>query len=230
MKQHTKTAQSPYEKYNRDENIGPKANDDASVWEKNLPHRDGFEQTITEGQMKSEQEWGDSENPKVIEKELESSSSSLVTHRSDAADLTVPPISALVERIRQKRVAEEYSYTKKSHWSCSFNEKKQQGSLPKWPKNAPQHGKLVLNNDPRRFTAGDDPVAKPKIQPLIGNITTADIDKVAKGIKTGQSAEYDGAIMAILRLAHDERRELTDVERSTVVDLKKTRTQELMQK
>lgn len=229
MKQYTKVAQSPYEKYNRDENLGPKADDDASIWEKNLPHRKGYEQTSTEDQLKGEQKLADSENPKVVEKELESASSGLVTHRSDAAELTVPPINALVERIRQKRHAEEYTVDKNSHWSHSFNEKKQQGGLPKWKKNAPQHDKPVLNNDPGRFAAGDDPIAKPKVQPL-GDITTADVDRVALGIKTGRAAEYDGAIMAILRLAHDERRELTDIERSTIVDLKEARTYELMQK
>jgi len=228
MKNYAKVAQKPYEKYHRDENLGPKADDDASISEKNLPHRDGSEEEkTTEAQLKNEKK---SDNPQVIEKELESASSSLVTHRSDAADLTVPPINVLVERIRQKRLADDYSVSKKSHWSHSFNEKKQQGSLPKTPKNAPQHGKAVLGNDPQRFTAGDDPTVKPEIRPLIGDITTADIDRVAIGIKTGQSAEYDGAIMAILRLAHDERRELTNVESNTIVDLKTARTKELMRK
>lgn len=229
MKKHTKAAQKPYEKYHRDENVGPKADDDAPIPEKRLPHRDGYEQTLTEDQLKSEQKVGESESPQIVQKELESASSSLVTHRSDAAELSVPPMNALVERIRQKRLADDYKVDKEPHWSHSFNEKKQQGSLPKWPKNAPQHEKLVLNNDPDRFAAGTDPTEKPKIQPLVGNITTADVDRVALGIKTGKAGDFDGAIMAILRLAHDERRELTDVEQATVVDLKKARTQELMQ-
>lgn len=227
MKKHTKTAQAPYEKYHRDENIGPKANDSAPIEEKQLPHREGYEQTITEDQMKNKHEWGENEKAKPIEKLLESATSQYVTHRSDSGDLSMPPINALVEKIRQKRLAEEYSTKKTSHWSHTFNEKKQQGSLPKWSKNAPQHDKLVLNNDPDRFSGTQD---APKIKPLVGNITTADVDQVATSIKTGQSSEYDNAIMAILRLAHSEKRELSNVEQKTIVDLKIARTTQMMQK
>lgn len=233
MKKHTKSAQAPYEKYNRDENLGPKANDDAPIWEKQLPHRAGFEQKITEDQMKSKHEWGDKEKAKSIEKLLESATSAYVKHRSDAGDLTVPPINALVEKIRQKRLAKDYKVDKKSHWSHTFNEKKQQASLPKWEKNAPQHDKYVLSNDPDRFSGtNDDPVNfhKDKIRPLVGNITTADVDRVAINIKTGQSVDFDSAMMAILRLAHNEKRELSDVERKTIVDLKIARTEQMMQK
>jgi len=233
MKKHTKSAQAPYEKYHRDENLGPKANDDAPISEKQLPHRDGFEQKITEDQMKDKHEWGDKEKAKPIEKLLESATSAYVKHRSDAGDLTVPPINALVEKIRQKRLAEDYKVDKKSHWSHTFNEKKQQGSLPAWSKNAPQHGNHSLCNDPDRFSGtNDDPVNfhKDNIHPLVGNITTADVDKVVTNIKTGKSTEYDSAMMAILRLAHNEKRELSDVERKTIVDLKIARTEQMMQK
>lgn len=233
MKQHTKSAQAPYEKYLRDKNLGPKANDDAPIAEKQLPHRDGFEQTITQDQMKNEHEVGEKEEAKPIEKLLESATSKYVKHRSDAGDLSVPPINALVEKMRQKRLAEDYKVNKNSHWSHTFNEKKQQGSLPKWNKNAPQHDKPVLNNDPDRFAGTNaDPVEfhTENIQPLIGDITTADVDKVATMIKTGQSAEFDGAIMAILRLAHNEKRELSNVERKTIVDLKVARTEQMMRK
>lgn len=233
MKKHTKSAQAPYEKYHRDENLGPKANDNAPISEKQLPHRDGFDQKITEDQMKSEHEWGDNEKAKPIEKLLESATSKYVKHRSDAGDLSVPPMSALVEKLRQKRLAEDYKVDKNSHWSHTFNEKKQQGALPGWKKNAPQHDKPVLNNDPDRFAGTNtDPVDfhTEKIQPLIGNITTADINKVATMIKTGQSAEFDGAMLAILRLTHNEKRELSNVERKTIVDLKIARTEQMMQK
>lgn len=233
MKNHTKSAQAPYEKYHRNENLGPKANDDAPIQEKQLPHRDGFEQTVIEDQMAAKHKWGDKEKAKPIEKLLESATSKYVKHRSDAGDLSVPPINVLVEKMRQKRLANDYKVDKKSHWSHTFNENKQQGALPKWKKNAPQHDKYVLNNDPARFSGtNDDPVNfhNDKIQPLIGNITTADIDRVAINIKTGRSAEYDSAIMAILRLAHNEKRELSNVERKTIVDLKETRTKQMMQK
>jgi len=232
MKQHTKKAQMPYEKYHREENLGPKADDKAPIAEKKLPHRDGFEQTLTEDQIKGE--WGnDDKEAQVVEKVLESANSPYVTHRSDAAQLTVPPINALVEKIRQKRLADDWKETKYPHWSHTFNENKQQGALPKWSKNAPQHDKTVLNNDPNRFTGTNaDPTAfhKDTIKPLIGDITTADIDRVAFGVKTGQSMDYDNAIMAILRLAHDERRELTKVEQKTVVNLKTARTKKLLLK
>lgn len=228
---HSKTAQSPYEKYLRDENEGPKADDNAPIAEKKLPHREGFEQKVTEDQMLPEHEWSEKKEAQVIEKVLDSADSAYVTHRSDAAELTMPPINVLVEKIRQKRLAEDYSVSKDPHWSHTFNEKKQQGSLPKTPKNAPQHDKPVLNNDPNRFSgASADPVATQKIQPLIGDITTADVDRVAFGIKTGQSMQHDTAILSILRVAHDERRELNGVERQTVVRLKTARTKKLLQK
>jgi len=215
-------AQQIQEKYNQENKLGPKSDENPSIPEKKFPHRDGFEQTITEDQLSSEQKLTDSTTAQVVEKELESASSPLVDHRSDAAELSVPPINAIVEQIRQKRSA-DYIEDKDPHWSHTFNEKKQQGSLPKWKKNAPQHDKPVLNNDPQRFST-----TKNDIKPLIGNITTADVDKVAHGIKTGRSADYDTAMLAILRLANDERRELTEIERRTIVDLKIARTNKLM--
>ena len=233
MQKYTKSAQAPYEKYHREENVGPKANDDAPIWEKQLPHREGFEQKTIEDQMKNKHKWDDNKKAKSIEKLLESATSQYVKHRSDAGNLSIPPINVLVEKIRLKRLAEDYEVSKTPHWSHTFDEKKQQGALPTWSKNAPQHHKYVLNNDPGRFSGTN---ANPlefhteKIHPLIGNITTADIDRVAICVKTGQAAEYDNAIMAILRLAHSEKRELSNVERKTIVDLKIARTDQMMQK
>ena len=230
IKKHKKSAQLPLEKYLRKENLGPEADDTQPITEKKLPHRTGYEQTITEDQFSHEKE----KSAQIIEKQLDSKKSDYVTHRNDAYDgLTIPPINALVEKIRQKRVAEDYKTDKKSHWSQTFDEKKQQGALPKWTKNVGQHDKIVLNNDPNRFTGSNvDPTkfTKDTIKPLVGNITTADVDKVAHGIKTGVSSEHDTAIMAILRLAHDEHRELTNVEKKAVVNLKIARTNVLMQK
>jgi len=233
MTKHTKSAQKPYEKYLRDDNLGPKADDSDPIGEKKLPHREGYEQTLTESQLKDKHEWGDNEKAKPIEAALESATSNYVKHRSDAADLCTPPINVLVEKMRQKRLAEDYKVDKNAHWSHTFNEKTQQGSLPKTPKNAPQHNKHVLGNDPDRFSGTNtDPVNfhTETIHPLVGNITTADVNKIASNIKTGQSSEYDNAIMAILRLAHTEKRELSDIERKTVVDLKVARTTQMMQK
>jgi len=231
FKTHAKVAQKPYEVYHRDNPLGPTADDKVAIWEKSLPHRDGFEQTVTEDQITDEHEWKDKEKTQIMEKQLEASpDSKYITHRSDVSDLTMPPMNILVETIRQKRLADDYNVDKKPHWSHTFDEKKQQGSLPSWSKNAPQHDKIVLNNDPARFSASNDATAKQSIKPLIGDITTADVHKVADGIKEGHSIEYDNAILAILRLAHDEGRELTGIERNTVVNLKTARTKKLMQK
>lgn len=232
MQKSKKIAQMPYEKYHRKENVGPKADDKAPIHEKKLPHRDGFEQTVTEDQLGPEQKLADSDKAQILEKELESGSSPYTDLRSSAADLSTPPMNVLVEKIRQNRQS-EYKESKIPHWSHTFNEKKQQGALPKWPKIAPQHDKPVLGNDPQRFSASNanpNDYAKDTIKPLTGNITTADIDKVADGIKTGAASDYDTAILAILRLTAEERRELTNIEKRTIVDLKIARTKKLMAK
>lgn len=225
-----KTAQVPYEKYNRDNILGPKADDKVSIQEKNLPHRQKKElEKTTEDQMTSKR--SQSSASQVVEKELNSAKSPYVTHRDEIQDLKIPAINALVEQIRQKRLAEDFKTDKKPHWSQTFNEQKQQGALPKFPKNAPQHTKPVLGNDPNRFSSvSDDPTesSQNKIKPLVGNITTADVDKIAHGIKTAASTDHNTAIMAILRLAHDERRELTNVEKKTIVNLKLARNEMLL--
>jgi len=59
MEKHTKSAQAPYEKYNRENALGPKADDNAPIGEKKLPHRDGYEQKITEDQMSDRDEGSD---------------------------------------------------------------------------------------------------------------------------------------------------------------------------
>ncbi len=234
MKNFTKSAQSPYEKYHRDNTLGPKADDKAPIWEKTLTHRDGFEQTITENQMKSEQENTEDKDAQVLEKVLESANSDYVRHRSDAGDLSMPPINALVEKMRRNRISDrQKDEINPAHWTLSFDDDKQLGALPKWPKMAPQHTKPVLGNDPNRFTGtNEDPTEfhKDEIKPLIGAITTADVDNVAIAIKNGRTAEYDAAVLAILRLAQEERRELSDIERKTVSNLKIARTQSVLNK
>jgi len=149
MFNHKRSQITSYEKYLRDQNVGPEGGED-TIAEKKLPHRDGYEQTVTEDQMSSEQKIGETDDSQVIEKVL-NEAQSYVVHRSDNADLPVPPMSALVEKTRQVRM-EDWKTEKDSHWSQTFNEKKQQGSLPKLKKNVGQHNKAVLNNDPDRFT------------------------------------------------------------------------------
>lgn len=228
----TKIAENPVikptEKYLRDETLGPGENSGQSISEKSLPHRDGYEQTTTEDQLRSKFSTSSSDI-NIIEKVLNEASSSYMKHRDDTTWLPVPPLNALVEKMRQARVEKDWKESKESHWSQS--EKKQQGSLPKWPKQAPQHDKVVLNNDPSRFEsleASDTQLTGGKIKPLIGNITTADVDRAACAIKTGASIDYDTAIIAILKQADSEKRELTAIERKAIVDLKVSRTKELI--
>jgi len=115
----SKTAQKPHEKYLRDNTLGPKADDTAPIAEKKLPHREGYEQTVTEDQMNLTDSGKEAQ---IIEKVLESANSPYVTHRSDAAQLTIPPINALVEKIRQKRLADDWKPQTDPHWSHTFNE------------------------------------------------------------------------------------------------------------
>lgn len=211
---------TPTEKQIAQDNIGPGADDKQPITEKVLPHREGDKYTITEDQLNA-QKSADSSDAQIIEKVL-NEAKSYVTHRSDAAEISVPPINVLVEKMRQDRLANDWQEKKDTkHWSQTLDEKKQQATMPKWPKNAPQHDKIVLNNDPRRFEG-----EKPK--PLVGNITTADVDRVAHLIKMGESLEYDTAIVAILREAEVEKRELTSVEQKTISDLKEARTNALL--
>ena len=171
-----------------------------------------------------------------------SEAESYVQHRSEAGQLSVPPINALVEKLRQNRM-DEWKTKKDSHWSLEFDDKKQQGALPRLSKNAPQHDKIVLNNDPRRFegtsnlptstTQSENDAGhgkKPDITPLVGEITRADIHNVADKIKKGASVSYDAAMVAILKEADNEARELTEAEKEAVSGLKIARTKAMLKK
>lgn len=225
-----KTAIKPQEKYLREDgDLGPQNKEDEPIWEKKLPHRDGFEQTVTENQIDSQ---GAADTP-IIEKVLNEAQGKYVDHRSDTTWLKVPPMAALVEKMRQARLDKDWETIKKPHWSQSTDDKKQQGSLPKWPKNAPQHSKAVLQNDPDRFSslkANDTQLTGGDVKPLVGDITTADMDRVVYAIKTGEAVDFDTAIFAIIKQADRERRELTPVERKAVSDLKIARTKYLLTK
>lgn len=243
LQKHKVAQVTSYEKYLRQNSLGPKDNDGQSIHEKELPHRKGEQYTTTEDQMrKNNKNTIVKDDSDIIEKVLNEANGGYVVHRSDDKwDIQVPPINATVEKIRQNRVESDYKTKKESHWSISYNEKKQQGKLPKWTKSPDQHDAITLNNDPRRFSEAEGfPIhedqrendkehsKKPKIKPLIGKITTANIDNVVTGIKTGQSIEYDTAIVAILREAEKEKRELTTVEQKTISDLKISRTNVLL--
>lgn len=216
----TKLAQRVTEKYLREENLGPKADDDQPIAEKVLPHRTGDIMTTTEDQIEN---IGDQlgvsreanvDDTKIIEKVLNDT----VKYTSNTK-LDVPPINTLVADLEIDR-AKKVKIDKESHWSQT-SENKQQGQLPEWPKSPKQHDEIVLNNDRRRFEGE-------KVKPLQGGITTADINRVVHRIKTGEAAEYDIAITAILKEADNDKRELTSIEKRTVSELKKERTRVMM--
>lgn len=209
----------PWEKYLREENIGPKADDSAPIAEKHLPHRIGTLDTITEDQLDSAQV-GVKGEVQITENQMNKDTAK---HRTAEDGLLVPPISALVEQMRQERLAADYKVKKESNWTVSFNDKKQNGELPAWPKMPEQHNKPVLNNDPQRFEGKE-------VKPLVGNITTADVDRAIYNIKHGASREYDVAILAILEKADQEKRQLTEIEQTTVSNLKIARTKTMIEK
>ena len=226
------------EKRLRNNKIDPKANDDQAISEKELPHRTGYKDTILEDHLDNASASGDAQ---LIEKILDERES-YVVHRSDV-DTSVPPINAVVEFQNKERMDKEWKVEKKDHWSQTMNEKKQQGSLPKTPKNVGQHDKIVLNNDPRRFKNKGNLLTdtsqaendknhnkKPEIEMLTGSISKAAMSMTAEKIKTGHAVEYDSAIVSILRDAEKDRRELTGVEQDAIKNLKIARTKAMLKK
>ena len=171
--------------------------------------KDEFE-TITESQLDEKQICkGDFQ---IAEKAMK---------REKLGELYVPAINAFVEKIVQDRRKEFTSATKKeSNWTTE--KPTQNGDLPAWPKNAPQHDKKVIPNDVDR---------KQNQEALIGgNIVKASVNKAAYAIKTGSTIGYDRQIVEILKKANNESRELTNKERDRIVELKKTRTQNYIRK
>lgn len=236
---HHKTAETPYSKSLQQETIGPKADDEAPIVEKHLPHRDGYDQTTTEDQMSGKRKASGSD-AQIIEKILNDAKGKYIQHRDNQPVLTMPPINALVEKIRQKRIADFWKplESKEKHWSTSES-KEQQGDLPKWPQNAAQHDKPVLQNDPKRFSKKEmvldtkktkSKPSKNPVKPLVGDITTADVDNIVHAIKTGSTVDYDTAILGILKQADAEKRELSAIERQAIVNLKKARTNAFLKK
>jgi len=239
MYNHKKAQITNREKELRDHKVDPSTDDNQAIGEKELPHRKGDKYTTTEDQMNAAGRKGD--DAPLIEKIL-NEAESYVQHRSDAGQLSVPPINALVEKMRQERM-KEWKVDKKSNWTVDFDDKKQQAALPRLSKNAPQHDKIVLNNDPRRFegasglptstTQSENDAThgqKPDITPLVGKITRADITNVAEKIKTGASVEFDAAIVAICREADRRKEELSKPEREAIVNLKIARTKAMLRK
>ena len=223
------------EKMLRDSAIDPYNNDPKTIPEKKLPHREGNKYTTTEDQFEREA----INESEVLEKVLNDAKSYIV-HRSDAGEISVPPISALVEEKQQERM-KEWKTTKQENWTVSFDDKKQQGELPRTSKNAPQQDKIVLNNDPQRFKdKGNLPISEnqpendkghgetPNITPLVGDISKEDMNRVAENVKSGLSIEYDSAIVAILKDAERDSRELTSIEQKVISGLKIARTRAMI--
>jgi len=224
---------APTEKYLRKEDKAKPADDDQPIAEKKLPDRKGDLEKVTEGQMKDDSvhsmknEEGDKEkDAQLLEGILNEAGGKYIDHRNDSTWLKVPPVAAVVEKLRAERQKEsKEAQEKDSHWTTK--KPTQNADLPALAKNAPQHKKTVLENDPRRFTGVKNPVdskSKTEVKPLVGDITTADLDKAVAIIKTGQTMDYDAAIVAILKNADAETRELTDIEQKTISDLKVART------
>jgi hypothetical protein len=235
----SKKSKTTIEKRTGADILGPKADDKQNITERELPHRSNkTEFDVTEANLEKSRSGSDD---LIIEKAL-NDASKYVSRRSDAAQISVPPMSILVEKLRQKRLDDDWKESKKSsHWTVTMSGKDQNKGLPDWPRSPSQHDKIVLNNDPRRF----EPVKNMPVNPeqskndsargkanepksLLGGITTATADSMARAIKTGQTIDFDTAMVAILREAEQEKRELTSVEQKAIADLKLARTQALL--
>ena len=226
----------PYEKYLRENPLGPTGEGEPVITEKKLPHRDGNPNSITEANI--QEAHTSKENSSIIERKLNNTDSDLVVHRSKNSLLNVPPINALVEKIRQKEMEQVWHTKKDSHWSME-DDKAQNGELPQWPKSKLQHDKIVLNNDPRRFNSLESMPTSTnaaenvknrsksnKIEQLVSTITTAGMDRLTYAIKTGGTIDYDSKIVSILKIADAEKRELTEEERKQIVQYKIDRTRQ----
>lgn len=213
-----KNSVKPYEKYIRDESIEKPSKQYPDTTEKALPDRKGDNHDVIGRQIIEEHT---NKQAQTIEYVL-NNVKSWYPHRfkdTFSKNLLVPPINDLVARLRSAR-NDDYEIKNEKHWTTEKNT--QNAGLPEWPAQASQHDKPVINNDSRRFT-------EDTVEPLQGfKVSSSDLKKVAIGIKLGSSSEYDNTIRMILKIANDERRELTEEEKSLVQDLKKDRTLALL--
>lgn len=183
----------------RKDNIGPKASDNPKLTEEALPHRTTKDQNrVTEKQLPTRES---DKDERVLEKRMNEDDK----RRDDSnIGLEMPPIQEVVAKLRKERM-KDWKPEIKPHWSTqnAKDQKAQLGALPKWPK---------IPKQPKPLS--------PDLK-----VTTADIDRVVNAVKTGQSLDYDTAIVAILQQAEKEQRELSLVERRAVADLKVARTE-----
>lgn len=229
----------PYEKYLRNNNLGPKANDEQKIaegeWTDHVGNLDKV--TITEEQMKDAQIVSDNKESKVLEKVLNSTKEYLsIPHRDASVQLSMPPMNVLVEKLRQDRLPDfRADESQEQSWTLAYDG--QNGSLPSWKKNYNQvkPEQTNLQNDPSRFDEikADNMVKgknKNKLTPVTASLNRGDLDCVVNSIKLGHSLDYDAAIVAILKQADIEKRELTPIEQKTVSNLKISRTRAMLPK
>lgn len=220
LKKHKIAQITSTEKYLRQNELGP-ADDSQTIAEKTLPHREGEKYTTTEDQM-SDLRTADKDF-QIIEKVINDIDGKYVDHRKDEIKLTAPPINVLVEKMRQERLSNDYKPETKSNWTIDFNDKEQNGKLPEWPK-APN------SKDVNRYVPEQWNKNHPDADEIVSGVTKANVDNLVNSIKTGKSLEFDAAMVAILRQAESEKRELSPIERKTIVNLKMSRTSHFMQK
>lgn len=211
----------PKEKYLRDNSLGPEADDKQSITEKEVPHHEGSNKSTTTEDQMSSLHTADKDS-QIIEKVLNDVNGKYVDHRKGDVELTIPPITAIVEKMRHDRL-EDYKPETKSNWTVDFNDKKQNGSLPSWPKSPDSKG--INQYEPSQWNK-----AHPEAEEVVKGVTKANIDNLVHSIKTGKTLDYDAAIVAILRQADTDKRELTQVERQTISNIKIARTKSFLQK
>jgi hypothetical protein len=182
-----------------------KANDNPSSHESLLQQdRKGDQYKTTEAQMERKS----SDNPKKItEKNLE---------REKMGSLYVPAINAFVEELIQDRRKEFTKLQTKKENDWTLESSTQNADLPEWPQIADQHDKRVLPNDIDREPNGE--------ALLGGKILKASVNDAVLAIKSGETNKYDKEIVEILKVAHDQSRDLTKQEKHYINELKKIRT------
>lgn len=209
-----------YEKYLRENQLVP-SKEPVSITEKNLEH-EGGKDTTTQDQLNPEHSNEDKEAFSIIEKVLNDVDGKYVDHRKVSDNFTIPPINALVEKIRQDRMSNEYKVDNEKHWTVSFDDKKQLGDLPR--------GKQIPGPQDTMWDKNVWDKRHPEADEVVKGVTKADINQMIASIKTGQTLEYDTAITAILRQAHKEKRDLSTVEQNTISQLKIARSNFLLSK
>lgn len=204
----------------------PESKELNTITDKNLDRNNTDLNKVTEKQFSRSEKIS-----QILEKVLNRNNGAFQKLRDNHVDnLSIPPINILVEKLRQDRNKELFINKTNKDWTTENTSKAQNGELPDWPQSRKQHTEISLNNDSRRFNniKIDKGIISGDLEPLSGNITKKDITKIASSIKNGDSIDYDTAIVAILKQADSENRELNEIEKKQINSLKKERTQFLL--